>query len=106
MRPYNQTKQEQTKMKKCDCHMTDIQKGVNGFSWYQQPRDTYIITGKTVNGARFKIKSDSWPHANGINLFNGQIRIERLFDWTSDICPSQVHRDDHIKSKVIKKVRN
>jgi hypothetical protein len=35
--------------------------------------DSYIVTGKTVRGKRFRINSDNLWHAMGINLYRGSV---------------------------------
>jgi len=40
-------------------------------SWSRMQGDKYHVTGVDVNGKRFKIETDDWTYAAGINLYRG-----------------------------------
>lgn len=40
-------------------------------TWTATDAAHYEVTGVDRNGKRFKIATDSWQHANGINLWRG-----------------------------------
>jgi hypothetical protein len=43
-----------------------------GANWRQQNGDKYVVTGVTKKGIRMEpVTTTSWPHARGINVFNG-----------------------------------
>ena len=41
--------------------------------FYPSDFKKYLVTGKLVNGKRFRLETSSYFHANGINLFNGRV---------------------------------
>lgn len=46
--------------------------------WTQQAGDVYVATGVLTNGRRFPaIRSTSWQHIAGINLYRGNKWLER-----------------------------
>jgi hypothetical protein len=50
----------------------------------------YVVTGVTVTGQRFRIITDSFMHAMGINLYRGSVWVQ----------------NDTGKRKLIKRVYN
>lgn len=93
-------------MYKCSCHMQDVQTANGQTSWYQQPNDTYRLSGTLVNGTRFKtFNTKNWIHANRINLYHGSVRLVREFP-KSGSCPNNRSASDHTTTKVLKKVWN
>jgi hypothetical protein len=40
-------------------------------AWTHQEGDAYLVTGTLVNGGKFRIRTTSWRHAAGINLWRG-----------------------------------
>ena len=40
-------------------------------SWTSLQGDKYHVTGTTTDGRRFKIVTESWKHASGVNLYRG-----------------------------------
>lgn len=58
----------QTKIITCDA-------GV--ISWTQETGDKYVVTGVDRRGKRFRITTNSWLHARGINLWRGTKWLER-----------------------------
>jgi hypothetical protein len=40
-------------------------------TWVHLQGDTYQVTGVDRNGKRFRITTDTWRHASGINLWRG-----------------------------------
>lgn len=40
-------------------------------TWEQVNGDKYLVTGVDRNGKRFRITTESWPYARGINLWRG-----------------------------------
>lgn len=40
-------------------------------TWMADDVARYEVTGVDRNGKRFKIVTDSWPHARGINVWRG-----------------------------------
>lgn len=40
-------------------------------SWSPQPDDSYIVTGVTRAGKRFRFTTTKWPLASAINLYVG-----------------------------------
>lgn len=52
--------------------MSPFSKRTDGtVSWKSQPGDSYLVTGKTVDGKRFRQTHPTWFWANGINLWRG-----------------------------------
>lgn len=51
--------------------MSVIYKSNGTASWIPQAGDTYLATGKDRSGRRFRIRSASWAHVNGLNLWQG-----------------------------------
>jgi hypothetical protein len=45
------------------------EKGQN--TWVSIQGDTYLVTGVDREGKRFRIATDTWQHACGINLWRG-----------------------------------
>lgn len=45
--------------------------GEGNVTWYHLPGDFYEVTGVDVYGKRFRIVSNTWWHAEGINLYRG-----------------------------------
>ncbi len=39
--------------------------------WMQERGDKYVVTGTDRHGKRFRITTNNWPHAKGINLWRG-----------------------------------
>lgn len=44
---------------------------VNQRSWWPLEGDSYLVTGVDRRGKRFAVRSTSWFHARGINLWHG-----------------------------------
>ncbi len=40
-------------------------------NWVCMQGDKYVVTGVDCNGKRFRIWTDNWMHARGINVFKG-----------------------------------
>lgn len=40
-------------------------------TWTHQEGDAYLVTGTLYAGGRFSLRTSSWAHASGINLWNG-----------------------------------
>lgn len=52
--------------------------GLGEVTWFHLDGDEYIVTGVDTHGKRFKpIRTTSWMHANGINLYRGTKWLER-----------------------------
>jgi hypothetical protein len=45
--------------------------------WTQETGDKYVVTGTDRRGKRFRITTNSWLHARGINLWRGTKWLER-----------------------------
>ena len=45
--------------------------------WTHQSGDSYVVTGKTVKGRRFRIQTSNPVHALGINRANGSLWLIR-----------------------------
>ena len=47
---------------------------VESFSWMHRYGDTYVVTGVTITGKRFRLGPfKNWWHANSINLYRGSV---------------------------------
>lgn len=42
-------------------------------TWTHSTGDTYLVTGTTVDGKRFRQVHSNWFVANGINLYRGRV---------------------------------
>jgi hypothetical protein len=45
--------------------------------WISRKGDRYVITGVGVNGKRFRVETSNWYHANGHNVWRGNIWLLR-----------------------------
>lgn len=48
-----------------------------GIGWSHCEGDRYLVTGRTVNGKRFRAEYAHWPQAAGINLYEGRKYLVR-----------------------------
>lgn len=46
-------------------------------TWFHQPGDSYIVTGVTTSGKRFRFSTDRWPLASAINVYRGTYWLAR-----------------------------
>jgi len=46
-------------------------------TWTHQPGDSYIVTGVTRAGKRFRFTTDRWPLASAINAWRGTYWLSR-----------------------------
>lgn len=55
----------------------DIIKENGQIYWTHKPTDSYLATGKDINGKQFKIASPNYNYVSRINIFNGSIWLVR-----------------------------
>ena len=46
-------------------------------SWVPAPGDSYLVTGRTRDGKRFRFVTPNWPVAAAINVWRGTYWLQR-----------------------------
>lgn len=55
----------------------EIERTGSHVGWSHCEGDRYLVTGRTVDGRRFRLEYGTWPQAAGVNLYHGRKYLVR-----------------------------